>query len=72
MNGDAPPSDLMSTIRNQADDEGIATGRREVFVAYGERGIGKSRRCTSRPPMPELRATWNTVAKLAELAREME
>jgi uncharacterized protein (DUF1697 family) len=66
---DPPPSDLLSTVRNQAEDERIATGPREVFVAYGERGIGKSR---LRIPAAEsgTARNMNTVAKLAELARE--
>jgi uncharacterized protein (DUF1697 family) len=65
-----PPGDLLSTVRNQDDDERIATGPREVFVAYGERGIGKSR---LRIPVAEAGTArnMNTVAKLAELAREM-
>jgi uncharacterized protein (DUF1697 family) len=65
-----PPADLLATVRNQADDERIATGPREVFVAYGERGIGKSR---LRIPAAEsgTARNMNTVAKLAELAREM-
>ena len=64
-----PPGDLLETVRNQADDERIATGPREVFVAYGERGIGKSR---LRIPSAEAGTArnMNTVAKLAELARE--
>ena len=69
MNG-PPPKELLSTIRNQADDELIEVGPREVFVAYGERGIGKSR---LRIPAAEAGTArnMNTVAKLAELAREM-
>jgi uncharacterized protein (DUF1697 family) len=65
-----PPQDLLETARNQADDERIATGSREVFVAYGERGIGKSR---LRIPAAEAGTArnMNTVAKLAKLAREM-
>lgn len=67
---DPPPKDLLSTGRNKADDERIATGPREVFVAYGERGIGKSR---LRIPAAEAGTArnMNTVARLAELAREM-
>jgi uncharacterized protein (DUF1697 family) len=65
-----PPEDLLSTARNKADDERIARGSREVFVAYGERGIGKSR---LRIPAAEAGTArnMNTVARLAELAREM-
>lgn len=67
---DPPPSDLLETARNKADDERIAVGPREVFVAYGERGIGKSR---LRIPAAEAGTArnMNTVAKLAKLAREM-
>jgi uncharacterized protein (DUF1697 family) len=65
-----PPRDLLETVRNKADDERVAAGGREVFVAYGERGIGKSR---MRIPAAEAGTArnMNTVAKLAELAREM-
>jgi uncharacterized protein (DUF1697 family) len=68
---DPPPADLLETVRKQADDERIATGVREVYVAYGERGIGRSR---LRIPAAEsgTARNMNTVAKLAELAREME
>lgn len=67
---DAPPKNLRETARNQADDERIATGPREVFVAYGEKGIGKSR---LRIPAAEAGTArnMNTVARLAALAREM-
>ena len=66
----APPGDLLDTARNKADDECIAARAREVFVAYGEKGIGKSR---LRIPAAEAGTArnMNTVAKLAELAREM-
>jgi len=66
---EAPPTDLKKTARNQ-DDERIATGSREVFVAYGEKGIGKSR---LRLPAAEAGTArnMNTVAKLAQLAKEM-
>lgn len=67
---DAPASDLLETVRNRADDERVAAGVREVFVAYGEKGIGRSR---LRIPAAEAGTArnMNTVAKLAELAREM-
>ena len=65
-----PPEDLESTIRHRADDERVAPGTREVFVAYGEKGIGRSR---IRIPAAEAGTArnMNTVAKLAALAREM-
>ena len=66
-----PPKDLVKTIRNKADDERVAAGIREVYVAYGEKGIGRSR---LRIPAAEAGTArnMNTVAKLAELARELE
>lgn len=65
-----PETDMLGTVRNQAEDERIALGKREVFVAYGERGIGKSR---LRIPAAEAGTArnMNTVAKLAEISREM-
>jgi len=66
-----PPKDLLETARNKADDERVAAGKREVYVAYGEKGIGRSR---LRIPAAEAGTArnMNTVAKLAELAKEME
>jgi uncharacterized protein (DUF1697 family) len=65
-----PPADLLASVRNQADDERIAAGAREVFVAYGEKGIGRSR---LRIPVADsgTARNMNTVAKLAGLAKEM-
>jgi len=65
-----PPTNLLETVRNQADDERIAIGAREVFVAYGEKGIGRSRLKIPAADAGTAR-NMNTVAKLAELAREM-
>lgn len=64
-----PPANLLDAVSNR-DDERIATGPREVYVAYGERGIGRSR---LRIPAAEAGTArnMNTVARLAELAREM-
>jgi uncharacterized protein (DUF1697 family) len=69
MNEAAPP-DLFATVRNRADDERVAVGRREIYVAYGERGIGRSR---LRIPAAEAGTArnMNTVAKLAILAKEL-
>ena len=65
-----PPENLLESVRNRADDERVAAGVREVYVAYGEKGIGRSR---LRIPAAEVGTArnMNTVAKLAELAREM-
>ena len=67
---DPPPADLIATVRNKANDERVAAGAREVFVAYGEKGIGRSR---MRIPAAEAGTArnMNTVARLAKLAREM-
>ena len=65
-----PPADLLDTVRNKAGDERVAPGSREVYVAYGERGIGKSR---LRIPAAEVGTArnMNTVARLAALAKEL-
>ncbi|MFL6732769.1 MAG: DUF1697 domain-containing protein [Sphingomicrobium sp.] len=67
---EAPPKDLLDMVRCKADDECIAAGVREVYVAYGEKGIGRSR---LRIPAAEAGTArnMNTVAKLAALAREL-
>lgn len=67
----APPKDLLETVRNKADDERIAAGKREVYVAYGEKGIGRSRLRIAAAEAGTAR-NMNTVARLAELAKEME
>jgi uncharacterized protein (DUF1697 family) len=66
-----PPANLLEGVRNKADDERVAAGTREVFVAYGERGIGRSR---LRIPAAEAGTarSMNTVARLAELAKEVQ
>ena len=66
-----PPKDLLETARNRADDERIAAGVREVYVAYGEKGIGRSR---LRIPAAEAGTArnMNTVARLADLAKELQ
>jgi uncharacterized protein (DUF1697 family) len=67
---DAPPANWRDTVRNQAEDERVGAGAREVYVAYGEKGIGKSR---IKIPAAEsgTARNMNTVAKLADLTREL-
>ena len=65
-----PPSDLLASVRNQ-DDERVAAGLREVYVAYGKKGIGRSRLKIPGADAGTAR-NMNTVASLAELARELE
>lgn len=67
---DPPPRDLLASVRN-LDDEQVAAGSREVFVAYGKKGIGRSRLKIPAADAGTAR-NMNTVAKLAELARELE
>lgn len=66
----SPPADSIATARH-VDDERIALGKREVYVAYGERGIGKSR---LRIPIAEAGTArnMNSVKKMAELLAGME
>jgi uncharacterized protein (DUF1697 family) len=64
-----PPKDLLDSARN-LDDERIAAGPREVFVAYGEKGIGRSRLRLKAAEAGTAR-NMNTVAKLAQLAKEI-
>ena len=66
---EAPPPDTIEGARNLADER-IGLGEREVYVAYGEQGMGRSR---LRIPAAQAGTArnMNTVAKLAELAREM-
>jgi len=66
-----PPAELLETVRGKTDDERVAAGVREVYVAYGEKGIGRSRLKIPAADAGTGR-NMNTVAKLAELARELE
>jgi uncharacterized protein (DUF1697 family) len=63
---DPPPSDALAVIRGRADDE-VRLGKREIYVAYGPAGIGRSK---LKIPAAEngTARNINTVAKLAELA----
>lgn len=61
-----PPADALEHITGQ-DDEKVAVGKREIHVAYGEKGIGRSK--LKIPAAKEGTArNFNTVAKLAEMA----
>ena len=63
-----PPADALDAAKN-VDDERMALGKREIYVHY-PRGQGQSR--LAIPAAAEGTArNMNTVAKLAELAREM-
>ena len=51
-----PPDDLLETAEN-ADDERIAPGTREVYVALRRTGYRALDACAFRPPKPGPRAT---------------
>jgi uncharacterized protein (DUF1697 family) len=63
-----PPAGAIAQVKN-VNDERIALGKREIYVAYPS-GMGTSK---LRIPAaaPGTARNMNTVAKLAELAREM-
>ena len=64
---EAPPKDALESAK-KVDDERMALGKREIYVHY-PRGQGQSR--LSIPAVAKGTArNMNTVAKLAELARE--
>jgi uncharacterized protein (DUF1697 family) len=65
---DAPPKDCPEAAKN-VDGERIALGKREIYVHY-PRGQGQSRLAIAAAAHGTAR-NMNTVAKLAELAREM-
>lgn len=65
----APPPDTIDQARNLTD-ESIALGRREIYVHYPS-GVGQSKLRILAAAAGTGR-NMNTVAKLAELAEEME
>jgi uncharacterized protein (DUF1697 family) len=66
---DPPAKDAISSAKN-VDDEQLALGKREIYVHYPS-GQGRSKLRLSGGAVGTAR-NMNTVAKLAELAREME
>jgi uncharacterized protein (DUF1697 family) len=66
---DAPPRDTVDNAKNVANER-MALGTREIYVAYPD-GMGQS-----KLQIPAAKAgtarNMNTVAKLAELLKEME
>ncbi len=65
-----PPADALAAIRGH-EGERLALGKREIYVDYCGRLLGRSK---LRIPAAEAGTArnMNTVAKLAELARELE
>jgi uncharacterized protein (DUF1697 family) len=66
---EAPPGGAIDAARNIADER-LALGRREIYVHYPS-GQGRSKLDLRTKALGTAR-NMNTVAKLAELAREME
>jgi uncharacterized protein (DUF1697 family) len=66
---DAPPADAVSHAKNVTDEQ-IALGKREIYVAYND-GMGTSKLKIPAAAQGTAR-NMNTVAKLAELAKERE
>ena len=64
-----PPADTLKHISGQ-DDEEVALGKREILVAYGRNGIGKSKLKIPAAARGTAR-NMNTVAKLAEMASDI-
>jgi len=64
-----PPKDAVDTAARLANDEAIATGTREIYVGYGKLGMGRSKMQVPAAAAGTAR-NMNTVAKLAELAKE--
>ena len=65
----APPKDLIEQVRGTADEE-LALGKREIYVHYPG-GMGRSKLRLPAKAVGTAR-NMNTVAKLAELAKEIE
>jgi uncharacterized protein (DUF1697 family) len=66
---DEPPPKSAADEAKNVDDERVALGEREIYVAYGRAGIGESK---LRIPAAKngTGRNMNTVAKLAQLAKE--
>ena len=65
----APPKDFIEHVRGIADEE-LAPGRREIYVHYPG-GMGRSKLRLPAKAVGTAR-NMNTVARLAELAKEIE
>jgi uncharacterized protein (DUF1697 family) len=66
---EAPPKDTLAGVRGRKDEE-IKLGKREIYVHYGE-GMGQSKLVIPAAKAGTAR-NMNTVAKLAEMAAELD
>ena len=67
---EAPPKDALDHVRGH-EGERLALGKREIYVDYCGRLLGRSKLVIPAAAAGTAR-NMNTVTKLAELAREME
>jgi uncharacterized protein (DUF1697 family) len=67
---EAPPKSALEDVRNLTDER-MATGTREIYVAYGPQGMGQSKLRILAAATGTAR-NMNSVAKLAEMAMELE
>lgn len=63
---DAPPPDTLAALKGQKDEK-VSLGKREIYVAYGAAGIGRSKLKIPGAENGTARNI-NTIAKLVELA----
>ncbi|QJR20690.1 DUF1697 domain-containing protein [Pelagibacterium halotolerans] len=61
-----PEKAALDSVRNRAEDEEIALGKREIYVSYGS-GMGRSKLVIPAAKAGTAR-NMNTIAKLAEMA----
>ncbi|MBB4629017.1 DUF1697 domain-containing protein [Paracoccus denitrificans] len=61
-----PPADTLETMKHRKDEE-VRLGKREIYVAYGAAGMGRSKLAIPAAADGTAR-NMNTIAKLAELA----
>ena len=66
---DAPPKDTIKSVTGQGEEK-VALGKREIYVLYGD-DMGRSRLKIPAAKTGTAR-NMNTVAKLAEIAGELE
>lgn len=66
---EAPATDCLKHVSGQADEK-VALGKREIYIAYGEKGIGRSKLKIPAAKTGTAR-NMNTIAKLAEMAAEL-
>jgi uncharacterized protein (DUF1697 family) len=67
---DQPPKEALDQARGR-QDERLALGKREIYIDYGKTGVGRSKLTIPAAARGTAR-NMKSVAKLAEMARELE